>query len=88
MLEVLAKHHSIFSLKGERGETSLVEFAIDTGDAVPKKQAARRIPHAAREEINRQLANMQINGVIQPSESPWASPVVLSGKEMAAYVLC
>ena len=45
LLEVLAKHHGIFSLESERGETSLVEFAIDTGDAAPKKQVARRIPH-------------------------------------------
>ena len=67
---MLTKHHSIFSLEGERGDTSLVELAIDTGNAVPKKQAARKIPHAAREEINSQLAKMQIEGVIQPSESP------------------
>ena len=80
LLEVLAKHHSIFSLEDERGETSLVEFAIDTGDVVSKKQAARRIPHAAREKINNQLAKMQIEGVIQPSESLWASPVVLVRK--------
>ena len=66
---MLAKHHSIFSLEGERGKTSPVEFAIDTGDAVPKKQAAQRIPHAAREEINSQLAKMQIKRVIQPSET-------------------
>ena len=56
-------------LEGERGETSLVEFAIDTGDAAPTKQGARRIPHAAREEINSQLEKIQTEGVIQPSES-------------------
>ena len=44
LLEVLAKHHSIFSLEGERGETSLVEFAIDTEDAIPKKQVLCRKP--------------------------------------------
>ena len=80
LLEVLATHHGIFSLEGERGETSLVEFAIDTGDAAPKKQVVRRIPHAAREEINSHLEKMQTEGVIQPSESPWASPVVLVRK--------
>ena len=44
LLEVLAKHHSIFSLEGERGETSLVEFAIDTGDTVPKKLMMLTLP--------------------------------------------
>ena len=64
LLEVLAKHHSIFSLKGERSkvETSLVDLAIDTRDTVPKKHVTRRIPHAAKEEINSQLAKMQIEG--------------------------
>ena len=46
--DVLGEYHDIFSLcDDERGETDLVEFKIDTGDASPKKQAARRIPFAA-----------------------------------------
>ena len=57
---LLAKYHDIFSLKDdERGETDLVEFKIDTGDACPKRQAVRRIPFAARHEISDQLENMQ-----------------------------
>ena len=59
--------------KGERVDTSLVEFAINTGDLAPKKQVVRRIPYAARQEITRQLMKMQLEGVIQPSESPWDS---------------
>ena len=51
LLEVLTKHHGIFSLEGKRGETSLVEFAIDTGDAAPKKQRARRIPHTPEKKL-------------------------------------
>ena len=85
---MLTKHHSIFSLDGERGEISLVEFAIDTGDAAPTKQGACRIPHVAREEINSQLEKMQIKGVIQPSESPWASPVVLVRKRDGNLRFC
>jgi len=38
----------IFSLtEDERGETDLVEFKIDTGNAYPKKQAVRRVLFAA-----------------------------------------
>ena len=60
---MLAEHHSIFSLEeGERGETSPPEFAINTGDSTPKKQAARRIPYAARQEIASQLEKMQLEG--------------------------
>ena len=50
LIKVLSEHHSIFSLEeGERGETSLAEFAINTGDLTLKKQAAHRIPYAARQ---------------------------------------
>ena len=47
--ELLIGSHEVFSFEDEeRGETDLVEFRIDTGDATPKRQAARRIPFAAR----------------------------------------
>ena len=75
-------YHEVFSLEdGKRGETDLVEFKIDTGGAIPKRQAVRRIPFAARQEITDQLEKMQASGVIEPSESPWASPVVLVRKK-------
>ena len=85
--ELLANQHEIFSLEeGERGETGLVEFSIDTGDSTPKRQAVRRIPYAARQEIANQLKKMQLEGVIQPLQSPWASPVVLVRKGMVIFV--
>ena len=35
--ELLIGYHEVFSLEeGERGETDLIEFKIDTGDAIPK----------------------------------------------------
>ena len=70
---LLAEYHDIFSLSdNERGEMDLVEFKTDTGDALPKKQAARRIPFAARQEIAMHLEEMKKNNVIKSSESPWA----------------
>ena len=81
LYDILGEFHDIFSLDDdERGETSLVEFNIDTGDSPPIKQAARRVPYAARHEIATQLSKMQDGGVIQPSKSSWASPVVLVRK--------
>ena len=46
---------------------------INTGDAVPKKQPVR-VLFAVRQEVAKQLAKMQQEGVIQPSSSSWASP--------------
>ena len=50
---------------------------IDTGDVPPKKQSARRMPFVVRQEVTKQLDQMQSNGVIKPFWPPWASLVVL-----------
>ena len=89
LYDFLTDHHQAFCLdEHERGETDLVEFQIDTGDASPKKQPARRMPFAVRQEVARQLNKMQESGVIQPSSSPWASPVVLVKKKDGSHRFC
>ena len=91
LLDFLVAHHDVFSLEeGERGETDLIEMEIDTGDAAPKRQPSRRMPFAVRQEVARQLDQMQSRGVFKPSRSPWASPVVLVRKRDGIYtqVLC
>lgn len=85
----LANNHSVFSLtEGERGETSLLTMDIDTRDAAPRKQPPRRMPFKVREEVARQLKNMQEDGVIQPSHSPWSSPVVMVRKKDGSHRFC
>ena len=89
LCNVLEQYHSTFSLdEGERGETNLVEFNIDTGESTPINQVARRVPFAARQEIAAQLSKMQEQGVIQPSKSPWASPVILVRKRDGSLRFC
>ena len=79
---LLSEFHEAFSLDDdERGETDLVQLTIDTGDAPPVRQSARRIPMAAQQDLAQLLESMQKSHVIQPSESPWASPVVLVRKK-------
>ena len=84
----LAGYHHIFSLEGERGETDLVQMEINTGDAPPKKQPTRRVSFTLRQEVARQLDQMQKQGVIQPSRSPWASPIVLVRKRDGSHRFC
>ena len=55
----LMSHHHAFSLEdGERGETDLIQMEIDTGDAHPRKQRARRLPLALRQVVAQQLKEM------------------------------
>ena len=79
----------MFSLEdSERGETDVIEVHIDTGDAPPQAQPVRRIPFAVRQEVARQLQQMQEDGIIQPSNSPWASPIVLVKKKDGGLRIC
>ena len=86
---LLADYHDIFSLNDdEHGKTDLVEFKIGTGEAYPRRQPAQRVPFSARREITKQLEKMQRDNVIQPSENPWASPVVLVRKRDGSLHFC
>jgi hypothetical protein len=70
------------------GKLDLLTMEMDTGEARPKKQAARRMPFAVRAEVTKQLRSMQEAGVIQPSSSPWASPVVMVRKRDGTHRFC
>ena len=89
MGKVLSDHHDVFALEDkERGETDLVQLEIETGSSPPARQHPRRMPFAAREEVARQLEKMQEMAVIQPSRSPWSSPVVLVRKKDGSHRFC
>ena len=62
--------------------------SIPTGDATPIKQPPRRVPHALRPVIDQQVQKMIESGVIQPSVSPWSSPVVLVRKKDGGFRFC
>ncbi len=87
--QFLGEQHEAFCLeRKERGETDILTMEIDTGDARPKKQPARRMPFAVRSEVAKQLQSMQEAEVIQPSNSPWASPVVMVRKRDGTHRFC
>ena len=85
----LANNHSVFSLQdGERSDTSLVTTPIDTGDAPLRKRAPHQMMFTVREEVARQLRDMQRDGVIQSLNSPWSSPAVMVQKKGGSHRFC
>ena len=70
------------------GKTSLAKHEINTGDAVPVHQHPRRLPLAQHEEAFKAVEDMQKQGIIEPSVSPWASPVVLVKKKDGSTRFC
>ena len=61
---------------------------INTGDSSAKKQPPRRMPFAVCQQVAKQLKNMQKNGVIRPSCSPWSSPVIMVRKKDGSHHFC
>jgi len=66
----------------------LVQFKIDTGDAIPKKQPMCRVPFAVHNEVQCHLKLMEEMGVVQPSIGPWASPIVSVRKKYGTLRFC
>ena len=64
----------------DMGRTWVATHRIPTGDSLPVNSPPYRVSPAERETINQQVQQMLADGVIQESESAWASPVVLVDK--------
>ncbi|GFW24481.1 retrovirus-related Pol polyprotein from transposon 412 [Trichonephila clavipes] len=70
------------------GHTTVTRHRIDTADHPPIKQHPRRLPFAKQEKVGTQLREMQENDIIEPSSSPWASPIVLVRKKDGCTRFC
>jgi len=87
--DLLRKNADVFSKTPEdRGLTDLVSHKINTGDARPIKQPPRRVPFHLRDEMQRQVDDMLRDGVIEPCDGPWSSPVVLVRKKSGDFRFC
>ena len=62
------------------GCTNITEHSIDTGDAAPVGLPPYRLPHAYCEQVQQELKEMLHHGIIEPSQSDWAAPMVLVKK--------
>ena len=72
----------------EPGYTRLAVHKVETPGQTPLRQPPYRIPEAVREGMRKEIDEMLRLGVIEPSESPWASPVVLVPKKDGTTRFC
>ena len=86
--EFLQKHSGMFASGESSGRTNIVQHRINTGDAQPIRQAPRRLPLAKQEETEELVRKMLDEGVIEESNSPWSSPVVLVTKKDGSTRFC
>ena len=77
LLEVMEEFPVIFS--STPGRTSLTHHQIHVEDTVPVRQKPYRVPYSKRVMVKQELEKMLEAKVIQPSTSPWASPLRRTG---------
>ena len=65
-----------------------MKHLINTGGAAPIRQPPRRLPLAKREEVIGAVKEMYKQEVIEPTASPWSSPVVLVKKKDGGVRFC
>ena len=86
LLETLTQYTDVF--QPDLGETDVIMHRINTGTSPSIRQHPRRFPYAYREETRKQITEMLEQGVITPSHSPWASPIVLVHKKDGSFRFC
>ena len=87
--ETLVDYQDVFALNDEdMCFTDAVEHNIDIDGSIPIKQRMRRLPQNMAEEADKQVDDMLKRGVIEKSNSPWASGVVLVKKKDGSFRLC
>ena len=89
LASVLDKYQDVFSNgPNDIGRTNLVNHEIDTGESRPIRVPARRLPISKQDIERTEVQKMVEKGVIQPSASPWASPIVLVTKKDGSTRFC
>ena len=89
LFSLLTEYADIFAIDSkDLGRTDKVQHQIVTGDSAPIRQQVRRVPPAKREEMRSLLKDMLAQDVIKPTNSPWASPVVLVKKKDGSTRFC
>ena len=86
---LLTTYADVFSCNDDQlGRTGKLKHSIDTGNDQPIRQPARKVPPFQRKKVQTLLQDMGKRDVIQPSTSPWASPVVLVQKKDGTLRFC
>ena len=90
MAALLWRFEDVIGLNdNDLGRTHLVSHRIDTADARPVRQLARRLPFHLHQEV-RGLVDYMLSqgGIIEPCCGPWASPILLAKKKDGTTRFC
>ena len=76
--QLVQKHLDAFAANDEDiGSVQLIEHHIETGDAAPARARARFYSPTQRLAIKAEVDKYKTAGIVRPSSSPWAAPVLI-----------
>eukprot|EP00731_Ephydatia_muelleri_P009850 Em0005g436a len=75
-------------MSGTPGRTFKAVHNVQLTDRKPVRLAPYRLPHAYRELVRKEINEMLEAGVIEPSNSEWAAPIVLVDKKDGTTQMC
>ncbi|XP_061481311.1 long-chain fatty acid transport protein 6 isoform X1 [Rhineura floridana] len=84
LFQILTEFKPMFSSKP--GRTDLAIHSINIGNHSPMQASPYRVTGRNAEVVEREVQAMLEMGVIEPSTSPWSSPIVLVAKREANEV--
>ncbi|ETN00296.1 hypothetical protein PPTG_24275 [Phytophthora nicotianae INRA-310] len=88
-VEMLKEMRDLFVETSKKpGKTELLRFSIDTGEHAPIKQPPYRVSKAVGDVMESEIQEYLDLGLIRPSTSPWASPVLMIRKPEGGIRFC
>ncbi len=84
--KVLEEFGEVFSCG--TGSTNVVKLKIDTQQEIPIAQPPYSVPLSMRDKVRDELISLEEAGIIERSDSPWASPLVPVKKANNLVRLC
>jgi len=89
MRQLIRRYADIFAHKTEpKGRTHLIEHNIELTENQPIRQRAYKQALIEKEKTRKAINDLLDQGIIQPSCSPWSSPVVLIKKKNGEIRFC
>ena len=70
------------------GRTDVTTHRIDVGEAHPIRSHPYKVSPEKRQALDEELDRLLDLGKIEPSDSPWAAPVVMVPKKNGKYRMC
>jgi hypothetical protein len=89
LLGLLKRYQPVFAINDyDLGYCSVVKHHIDTGDHPPISTPPHTMPLHLRPVLRKELDELIAQDIIEPSMSPWASPIVYVKKKDGTWRLC